>query len=46
LVEPGLAESMADRSGRVAPELRWSSVAARYRELADTLVAATSALVA
>jgi glycosyltransferase involved in cell wall biosynthesis len=46
LVEPGLAASMADRSGRVAPELRWSSVAARYRELADTLVAATSTLVA
>lgn len=46
LVEPGLAESMADRSGRVAPELRWSSVAARYRELAETLVAATSTLVA
>jgi glycosyltransferase involved in cell wall biosynthesis len=46
LVEPGLAESMADRSGRVAPELRWSSVAARYRDLADNLVAATSTLVA
>jgi glycosyltransferase involved in cell wall biosynthesis len=38
LVEPGLAESMADRSGRAAPELRWSSVAARFRELADTLI--------
>ena len=46
LVEPGLAASMAARSGRVAPELRWSSVAARYRELADTLVATTSTLVA
>jgi glycosyltransferase involved in cell wall biosynthesis len=46
LFEPGLAESMADRSGRVAPELRWSSVAARYGALADTLVAATSTLVA
>ena len=46
LIEPGLAASMADRSGRVAPELRWSSVAARYRELSDTLVAATSTLVA
>lgn len=42
LVEPGLAASMADRSGRVAPQLRWSSVAARYRELADDLVEATS----
>jgi polysaccharide biosynthesis protein PslF len=46
LVEPGLAASMAAQSGRVAPELRWSTVAARYRELADTLVAATSTLVA
>jgi len=46
LVEPGLAASMTDRSGRVAPQLRWSSVAARYRELADKLVAATSAMVA
>lgn len=46
LAEPGLAASMAHRSARVAPELQWSSVAARYRELADTLVAATSAVVA
>jgi polysaccharide biosynthesis protein PslF len=46
LVEPGLARSMADQSGRVAPQLRWSSVAARYRELADTLVAATSTVAA
>ncbi len=46
LVEPGLAASMTDRSGRVAPQLRWSSVAARYRELADNLVAATSVMVA
>jgi hypothetical protein len=37
---------MADQSGRVAPELQWSSVAARYRELADSLVAATSTMVA
>jgi polysaccharide biosynthesis protein PslF len=46
LAEPGLAESMANRSERVAPELRWSSVAARYVEVADSLVAATSSLVA
>jgi polysaccharide biosynthesis protein PslF len=46
LVEPGLAASMADQSGRVAPELQWSSVAARYREMADSLVAATSTMVA
>ena len=29
----------------VAPQLRWSSVAARYRELGDSLVLATSAMV-
>jgi polysaccharide biosynthesis protein PslF len=46
LVEPGLAASMAARSGRVAPQLRWSSVAARYRELAETLVRATPTMVA
>jgi len=46
LVEPGLAASIADRSRRVTPELRWSSVAARYRDLAATLVGATSAAVA
>lgn len=46
LVEPGLAVSMAEWSGRVAPQLRWSSVAARYRELADNLVAATSTVAA
>jgi polysaccharide biosynthesis protein PslF len=41
LAEPGLAASMADWSGGVSPELRWSSVAARYHELADTLVASS-----
>ena len=46
LVEPGLAASIADRSRRIIPELRWSSVAARYRDLAATLVGATSAAVA
>jgi polysaccharide biosynthesis protein PslF len=46
LVEPGLAASIADRSRRVTPELQWSSVAARYRDLAATLVGATSAAVA
>jgi glycosyltransferase involved in cell wall biosynthesis len=38
LTEPGLAKSMSARAGRVAPELRWSSVAARYRELGESLV--------
>jgi glycosyltransferase involved in cell wall biosynthesis len=46
LFEPGLAASMAARSGRVAHELAWSSVASRYRELADTLVATTQTAVA
>src|SRR6185503_4255645 len=39
LVEPGLAASMADRSRLLAPQLLWSSVAARYRELASGLLA-------
>jgi len=46
LVEPALAASMVDRSSQVAPQLQWSTVAARYRELADTVVAAPSVLVA
>jgi glycosyltransferase involved in cell wall biosynthesis len=46
LVEPGLAASMTDRSGHVAPHLWWSSVAARYSELADRLVAAAPAMAA
>lgn len=44
LSEPQLAASMTTRSRRVAPDLRWSAVAARYRELADSLVAATTAV--
>jgi polysaccharide biosynthesis protein PslF len=46
LAEPELVGSMADRSGRVAPQLRWSAVADRYRELADNLVTANSTMVA
>jgi glycosyltransferase involved in cell wall biosynthesis len=46
LAEPALAASMAGQSVRVAPQLMWSSVAARYGELAHSLVAAPLTLVA
>ncbi len=46
LAEPALAASMAGQSVRVAPELMWSSVAARYVELARSLVRAPLTLVA
>ncbi len=45
LTEPGLAASMAGHSGRVAPQLRWSAVAAQYRRIAGNLVAARASLV-
>lgn len=40
LTEPGLATQMAGRAARLAPTLGWPAVAARYRELADRLMAA------
>lgn len=43
LSEPGLAGDMASRAARKAPELFWSAVAARYRSIADRLVAAALA---
>jgi glycosyltransferase involved in cell wall biosynthesis len=43
LSEPGLAEAMARRASRKAPELFWSSVAARYRQIAGDLVGAALA---
>jgi glycosyltransferase involved in cell wall biosynthesis len=46
LSEPGLAASLSDRSYRVAPYLLWSSVAARYRQLANTLVTSASGMAA
>ncbi len=46
LTEPGLASSMAGKSGRVAPQLRWSAVASKYRQLAGRLVEANATLVA
>ena len=38
LTEPGLADRMAFEARRIAPELAWSAVAARYSVLADELV--------
>lgn len=43
LSEPGLADAMAARAADKAPELFWSAVAARYRGIADGLVAAALA---
>jgi glycosyltransferase involved in cell wall biosynthesis len=39
LDEPGLADGMADRAARKAPDLLWGAVAARYRHIAESLVA-------
>ncbi len=44
LSEPRLAERMADRAARRAPELLWGAVARRYRDIATAL--ATSDLAA
>jgi glycosyltransferase involved in cell wall biosynthesis len=41
LAEPGLAASMVIQSKRTAPQLLWSSVAARYQELAESLASAS-----
>jgi glycosyltransferase involved in cell wall biosynthesis len=43
LEEPGLADDMAERAARKAPELFWSAVAARYRGIASRLVTAALA---
>jgi glycosyltransferase involved in cell wall biosynthesis len=43
LEEPGLAGDMAERAARKAPELFWSAVAARYRDIAARLVTAALA---
>ncbi|MGQ0464618.1 MAG: glycosyltransferase [Sporichthyaceae bacterium] len=40
LAEPGLAQRMAAGATRRAPDLLWSAVARRYRELVEDLVAA------
>jgi glycosyltransferase involved in cell wall biosynthesis len=44
LTEPGLAAGMATKASSLAPSLRWPAVAARYRELADSLVASRTDL--
>lgn len=43
LDEPGLADDMARRAARKAPELFWSAVAARYQGIAERLAAAALA---
>jgi polysaccharide biosynthesis protein PslF len=40
LGDPELADEMADRAARKAPDLLWGAVAARYRRIAESLVAA------
>lgn len=41
LAEPGLADELVERARRKAPDLLWSAVAARYQQIADSLVAAS-----
>jgi glycosyltransferase involved in cell wall biosynthesis len=43
LTEPGLAAQMTAASARLAPELAWPAVAARYRDLALGLLATRAA---
>jgi glycosyltransferase involved in cell wall biosynthesis len=40
LDEPGLADGLAERAARKAPDLLWGAVAARYQQIAESLVAA------
>ncbi|OZM82941.1 glycosyl transferase family 1 [Pseudonocardia sp. MH-G8] len=40
LGETGLADALAERAARKAPDLLWGAVAARYQQIAETLVAA------
>jgi len=44
LTEPGLADSMAARCAELAPALKWTAVADRYRALAKSLMAAPARL--
>jgi glycosyltransferase involved in cell wall biosynthesis len=41
LGEPGLADGLAERAARKAPDLTWGAVAARYQQIAEALVAAS-----
>jgi glycosyltransferase involved in cell wall biosynthesis len=38
LGEPGFADGMAERAARKAPDLLWGAVAARYQQIAESLV--------
>lgn len=40
LGEPGLADELAGRAARKAPDLLWGAVAGRYREIAESLISA------
>jgi polysaccharide biosynthesis protein PslF len=40
LAEPGLADGLAERAARKAPDLLWGAVAARYQQIAESLIAA------
>jgi glycosyltransferase involved in cell wall biosynthesis len=44
LTEPGLADTMAARCAELAPALKWTAVADRYRALAKSLLAAPARL--
>lgn len=46
LTDPALVTSMVGQARRVAPQLLWGSVAARYRDLAQRLVATPVSLAA
>jgi polysaccharide biosynthesis protein PslF len=46
LTEPALAKSMADEAARLAPALRWTTVAGQYADLADQLLARRGAVLA
>lgn len=46
LVEPGVAESMRSAGRRLAPDLTWSAVADRYRELGVSLRQEVTSVVA
>ena len=46
LTDRDLARSMADEAARIAPTLRWSTVAGQYADLADQLLARRGAVVA
>lgn len=45
LTEPDLVASMAAEASRLAPNMSWAVIAARYRELASALVVERTALV-